>query len=138
MELRRLSDMFPNRPEAVRTHIDGFQPKRILQVPHHVLTVFDRFDRLQRVIEERRKIVFLFPDRDRSEDLVEIEITKAGRRFGRFCFLSVVRRQGQHASKRRPRIACRGRAIVATLLRWKGWVIASLSRGAIRKQVLAQ
>ena len=48
----------------------------MLQIPHHVLAVLDGFDRFQRLIEERRQIVFLLAGDDRGDDLIEIEVAE--------------------------------------------------------------
>ena len=47
-----------------------------LEVTQHVMAVVDRFDIVQRVVEERREVILLASVRERRQDLIQMQVTE--------------------------------------------------------------
>ncbi len=83
--------MLAHSAHLSREQLDRLHQNLVFEILHDSLTIRDRVEIIQPGVVERREVVVLPVGRDGVDDLVQIQITKEGRRFECLSICAVVK-----------------------------------------------
>jgi hypothetical protein len=94
-----LREVGAHRPHLLGERHDAPEQRRVLEVPEDVVAVVDRLDARQRGVEEGLEVVLLAVGRDRSDDLVQVQVTEESGLRPRFGARAARRFVGEDAAE---------------------------------------
>ena len=76
MQLFGEYQVLAHRTHPVGERADDREHRLPFQIGHNVMAIMDRLDVAERLIEERSEVILLVPRGQRSEDLVQVQVSE--------------------------------------------------------------